>query len=824
MGTQEGDTDWVDVANNLLNKCHINRRIGNLADCDAGTFVALYENILGEKVPDYIAVPSSQEDDVHNVQSVIDSLSLDYLQISLSHITGENVVRGDGDSVKNLLEIFDGLLEYLKEEIREEAHGGGEPGHSLSQELTAQTEEAQNGDAPVLEEADPDPPSPSPSPSPSSESAAQSKRSEEEGSTSQLIGLGASARTLSTQQDGAPQTDPLTSAIALQPPSQSDPPHRTEAEPRPPTAAQEGEEAPAVPEQAGAPGGGLVPDGPAADGEETRSVIPETDAEVEALQPTNGGPRRVLFRTQPDVLFLTLQDVPAGTPSPLDTEDEDLSLTGAGLDKKGGPRERSGLSSRAEQEDEDLLSSRRQRNKRAEEELHHLSENLSHRLEELDQMLKRVLNESGESPEVREDGEGSLHSDRVMEGHGPCTGSPEPVSTPQTCSPSPPPPRLCGPSHRQAEALSPCEGRQTNLRVSDSTRRKESQHRPSHRRHSKIYEEELSRYEDRGRADLDQARLRAREAERQYREAILSDVPQASRPSPDRTATQHRPQRNTQTSAGKGRHEAPRRAPMKVKENDLLPVLLEELPYLHITPHTLGRMWTQQMQQVDRLHAMSAPGPRHSRLSSQVEEAQRKHDLLVEIVRKDQEHRKRLRDFKERIQQQKSTQNRLKEQRQQVARARKYHNDYHVQHRARLMRARTREEKMFRHLFEEGLELQKARLREQRAYAREQRLEHQRRHQDHIISLENYYKDQFSLLAEKLAQERQDIQVRKKAQEKALLKMKRELRSRMEREIGELQKIIIENDQDDHFQDLEVQRLRNRVHLASFQYNTSYLH
>ena len=101
---------------------------------------------------------------------------------------------------------------------------------------------------------------------------------------------------------------------------------------------------------------------------------------------------------------------------------------------------------------------------------------------------------------------------------------------------------------------------------------------------------------------------------------------------------------------------------------------------------------------------------------------------------------------------------------------------------------------MFRQLFEEGLGLQKIRLREQKAYAKEQRLEHQRQHQDQIESLENYYKDQvshkhnsrtyfcvvskltgvtwraflfqFSLLAEKLAQEREEIQVRKKAQEK----------------------------------------------------------
>lgn len=54
--------------------------------------------------------------------------------------------------------------------------------------------------------------------------------------------------------------------------------------------------------------------------------------------------------------------------------------------------------------------------------------------------------------------------------------------------------------------------------------------------------------------------------------------------------------------------------------------------------------------------------------------------------------------------------------------------------------------------------------------------------------------------------------------------MKRELRSRMEREIGELQKIIVQNNEDDHIQDLEVQRLRNRIQVASFQYNTSYLH
>ena len=44
-------TDWVDVANDLLSKCHINLRLRKLTDCDANVFISLYENILGEKVP-----------------------------------------------------------------------------------------------------------------------------------------------------------------------------------------------------------------------------------------------------------------------------------------------------------------------------------------------------------------------------------------------------------------------------------------------------------------------------------------------------------------------------------------------------------------------------------------------------------------------------------------------------------------------------------------------------------------------------------------------------------------------------------------------------
>lgn len=865
MGTQEeGERNWVDVANDLLSRCNANLRLRKLSECSADVFITLYENILGETVPDYIASPCSQEDDVHNVQSVIDSLSLDYLQISLSHITGENVVRGDKESIKNLLEIFDGLLEYLNEEINEESQNGDELNEHQNKDEAGGNKEPSSLDA-TEEESQEERPSGSTS----------EEHSGLAGSPGGVTGLGASGPTFTDERqeaappaqtsdavsssgaddsEGAPHGELIYSAIPLQPPSQRSTPHcppdiYPPSPSRPPTASlSQGpaeEETTPNPTQVETLTNGITsPTSCLSSAESEKSVSTQrradTELEGEKLEPTNGGPRKVLFRTQPDVLFLTLQDdLTAATPSPPDTEDdeEDLTYTQRFKDRGICRRKHRDIRSRTVPDSsEESLASRRKRNQAAEEELHHISENLSHRLEELDLMLKQVLRESDESSKMEEEDRQSQGTDNVTEGQSsfgqhaasiPGTSDPDQ----QTLPASPSPPRDCHSlrgelEEAMVEALSLDDGRQTNLQLSDLSKRGEPLRRPSQRNYKKhleseAYEEELQRYEERERRRLQKARLKAQMAEREYREAILRDVSPSPRPSPGKTKAQPKTQRSAQK-----RLEGHRKAPsLRIKENELLPLLREELPHLHVSPHALGRMWEQQMQQVDRLHGLSSSrSPHRHKLSRQLEEAQRKHDLLVDLVQKDQDHSKRLREFKDRIQQQKSVQNKLREQRQQIARAKKYHNDYHVQHRARLMRARTKEERMFRQLFEEGLELQKLRLREQRAYAKEQRLEHQRRQQDQIESLENYYKDQFSLLAEKLAQEREEIQVRKKAQEKALLKMKQELRSRMEREIRDLQRIIIQNDEDECFQDLEVQRLRNQVHMASFQYNTSYLH
>ncbi|KAI5108831.1 hypothetical protein C0J45_0228 [Silurus meridionalis] len=796
--------DWVDVANDLICKCNVNLRVQKLTECDASVFVALYEAILGEKVPDYIVVPKSQEDDIHNVQSVIDSLALDYLQISLSHITGENIVKGDKDSIRNLLEIFDGLLEYLTEQLSEEEelpngelNGTVPPAETQAQDKEEKLSQISSTHSDIQ----------------SSKFSLHSWNGDESESTAELIRLGDSARTFTTKQEvistekalsdpeqptaqPSQQLESFHSAIPLQPPHQTTP-HRAGKTPH------------------------------------ASSSLPHTennkgDAEWTNKQAGREGARRVLFQTQPDVLLMSLpreQDQrehtrTQGRVEERQSDEEQLYSSGS-----SSGRRRSYRSRRLMEENEDPLSRRSQKNRQTEQELHEMSEKLACRLEELDLMLKRALGETGDKSKPAEEDKHSHHSDSVME----CRRVPRPTDKtsvnrpPRTRSLSPSPPPVCRSSQSMPEGTPLTHTRKHTAR----RRHDELGHIQDQQRKiqmvAEAYEAELKNFDEQQRVDLAIERLRAQEAEREYREAIRKEASRALKSPNYRSASTvpHKCLRSKPAAPSRPRAQTRKTAPLRVKENDLLPTLLDDFPPLQFSPHTLSRMWKQQLRQVDQLGVLDNQRKHRRKHTSQIEEAQKRQDLLMDIVHKEQEHSRRLKDFRERIQQQRSSQNKLRDQRQQVARARKYHNDYHVQLRARLLRARTREERMFRQVFEEGLELQKARLREQRSYAKEQRQEHTRKHREEIEAMENFYKDQFSILSERVALEREEIQVRKKAQEKALHKMKRELRSKMEREISELQKIIVQDDEDDYFRELEVERLRRRVQMASFQHGTS---
>ncbi|NXB06514.1 CEP95 protein, partial [Cnemophilus loriae] len=810
-------TDWVDVANDLLRTCHINQHIKHLSECGADVFVRLYEAILGEKVPDFIATPRSQEDDAHNVQAVIDSLALDYLQVSLSHITGENIVKGDRESIKNLLEIFDGLLEYLREVSEASSQTGAEINVLCSDEIQIASQEQLEGTADQLTQH-------------TLLSSAERSQSEyfiltcdTDGSesTSELIKLGDTAHSFSKRGEGwmesvhaaEPHTgslsasatrlgEPIQQAIPLLPPFQpSDPGWRDHHSSDRQAAALACSQALNVPTI-------------------EKSLTQKFDDVSDSLPTSRKIPVGEMLGS--DDAKDNVTKVPLVSESSISASsfEEKLSLRAEQVTQTPRPesryRPRTTRQVQIFDSPEDSLSHRTTKEKVPEQEFHEASENLSRRLNELDLMLKRALGEHEREEELTDEDSLSQHSDSVMD-YGRRTAQRDTSQArypgrPRSLSPASPS------SQHQEHKLRGSETGQIKTIRSHLQKERDERTRKA-KLVTKAYENELRIYEAREKRRLAKIREAAKEAEQEFKENVFQEPPKVSQKVYSRKTTPQYP-KYSQWIPKRGIVKPKQAAPMTIRDNDLLLQLLEEFPHLHISPRALNKMWQRQLAHT--VHLKAPAGRPRPKLQNEVEQALKKHELLAAIIKRDQDHSKRLQEIKQRIYRQKWAQNKVTEKRQQVARARKYYEDYRVQLRAKLMRARTREEKIFKNLFEEGLEIQKQRLRDLRVYAQEKRDEQRREHQIELESLENYYKDQFSMLAEAIAQEFQEIQTREKAQAQMLQKTKKELRSKMEKEIQQLQAAIMHSDDDTFFQELEADRLRSRLQMASFQYSQSH--
>uniref|UniRef100_A0A2K5WK41 Centrosomal protein 95 n=1 Tax=Macaca fascicularis TaxID=9541 RepID=A0A2K5WK41_MACFA len=749
------EAEWVTIANSLLFKCHIHLRIHELQDCDANVFIALYQSILGEKVPDLIAIPRSQEDDAHNVQAVIDSLALDYLQVSLSHITAlysvsrrkysERRTLGpswDGDEAESTGEII--RLGDTAHTFSLRSNGAQCPNEMLSKKTSASPSFKSRED--VLY-----------SPSVLSKNRTSFVEDTETLSVSRIP----NARKLG---------EPIRAAIPLHPPY-----HPSE------------------------------PRAPCPIGKEylhSSHCPPAVNSTQEHMEFSGDLDDRV---------FLTSK-------LPKDSKEEVYPAQVQGPRTRKPPKGKRN-ENRATASSCNSPFPQRPRKRLTEQELHDVSEKLSQRLSELDWMLKSALGdrikektdhkeEDTGNEEVEDGTEETLsqHSDGIVE-YGPKKTRPglsmhrKPPYRSHSLSPSPA--NKCKQFHTERK-------RQRKPRETDT-------HQFRAQAFTEAFERELRRHKVQ--ENIGPLRIHEKEEETVgkniQRRSFLKKLQNVVSPG---RFTLEKPQLRVRGGLPK-----PNKAvPMKVSEHSLLPLMLEQFPFLYVSGPTLSKMWKQQIAQVEQLKKEACRENRSKKkLQDEIEEALRRHDLLTTLVRKEYEHNKRLQDFKDCIRRQRLTQSKIKENRQQIVRARKYYDDYRVQLHAKMMRMRTREEMIFKKLFEEGLNIQKQRLRDLRNYAKEKRDEQRRRHQDELDSMENYYKDQFSLLAEAISQEHQELKAREKSQAQTLHKVKRELRSKMEKEIQQLQDMITQNDDDVFFRELEAERFRSRLQLASFQYSKS---
>ncbi|XP_038941561.1 centrosomal protein of 95 kDa isoform X3 [Rattus norvegicus] len=422
------EAEWVTIANNLLFKCHIHLRIHKLQDCDANVFIALYQSILGEKVPDLIVIPRSQEDNAHNVQAVIDSLALDYLQVSLSHITGENIVKGDKGSIKNLLEIFDGLLEYLTEHISESSHN-----RSASEQFCRDS----RGEEPVEELESAKESSWRKVPfmrcSFSPDALGPTWDEEEAESTGEIIRLGDTAHTFSLRSNGAQNSmnfwSRKASTSGIRPPEEMlNPGLSSFLFKNGPTC--EEEEAPPIhmatsARKLGEPIRAAIPLHPPYHPPEPRAPCPigkEYLCSGHYLSTPASGEHRAPS-VEPGDVFLT------STLCKDDDQETDLDLTESSKTRRLSKGERS--ENRAVAPSEYPPFPQKARKRLTEQELHAMSEKLSQRLSELDWMLKTALGDRATGEAHGKDGGAgdeeahsaneemlSQHSDSVME-YGP---------------------------------------------------------------------------------------------------------------------------------------------------------------------------------------------------------------------------------------------------------------------------------------------------------------------------------------------------------------------------------------------------------------------
>uniref|UniRef100_K1QHL2 Zinc finger SWIM domain-containing protein 4 n=1 Tax=Magallana gigas TaxID=29159 RepID=K1QHL2_MAGGI len=173
-------------------------------------------------------------------------------------------------------------------------------------------------------------------------------------------------------------------------------------------------------------------------------------------------------------------------------------------------------------------------------------------------------------------------------------------------------------------------------------------------------------------------------------------------------------------------------------DEDILPILLKEFPHLHLSLHTWHELWRKGIHQIEQVtRANQEVRRKKSKAKSELEEAEKRHEIMVNIMKKEIEHGQRMNEIKERHKQTVTAKNMIQEKRAQSARSRKYYDDYQVRMRSKMLKRRTKEEMIFRKLFKDGLDIQKDRVRELKKYAKEQRDTQASTQRNEIESMEN---------------------------------------------------------------------------------------
>ncbi|XP_006816335.1 centrosomal protein of 95 kDa-like [Saccoglossus kowalevskii] len=928
---EQEERGFVDLANELLAKFHLTV-ITSLSEFIPANFIVLYEGILGDSLPGLIQNPITREDEIHNTQKVIDSLSIDVLRTDLSHITADSIVDGDFLALSNLIEIFAGLLEYVMEAISSEGSTSGDV-DGMSDDLDGLTSGAISTISDVLKEEL--------GPTYNYDYARNTNETTKDrpadgiqkpaDSTADLIRLGdtleshpspaksrvttewssnnggilkstlpeepkPTATVAETTQDLIRDSEewvrklqdhrekwgsysPSKSSTVTEYSTTSSPlMHRKGRTPYSParscttvtsdsvssspltdrntrynfasTSRQSPITKTILPSVVASPAKSVTfSDAPPATVDISESVASSRTPGARRRIDTNfdqARTRKTAWSEQADDEPMPAEPLfPTSTTSPEKQWPEGTGARPKQLNETTTPRS-----------SDDRLS-RQQKDKPEGRPVVSAEKDLSiysRRVEDATNLRQRKETQRKRERQRSKPRDIELdvshHSDseidygqvwNMLKQHREMRPDPDPVivENEDYMDVRPKygrsPPRRLQQTNFESALDADAKGPMANIRKQLRKEDKRKQLRTEAMKH--LYESHLQDVKYAQKKTLSEKKKKSTNMDNIYK-SVHRGGPKASKYRPEskykasvvKSKVRSKPVSAPTTPVSKRRRKTLKvgspgqgikpKGRLTVQEDDLLPTMLQEFPFLHVSPQTAHDMWRKQMRQIEQLAKAEEHHKKKTKTQLQLEEAGKRQEILMNIMRKELAHNQRMRDIRDRATQQQLVKTRVRENRQATARARRYYEDFQLRMRSKMLKRRTKEEQIFKKVFEDGLDIQKNRIKELRKYAREKREALARRQQDEIDSLENYYHDQFGMLSETISKERYELQVRDKAQSNVMEQMKKELRHKMEKEITDLQENMNRDEDAAYFRQLEADRMRQDLQFAT--YKTAY--
>ena len=247
-------------------------------------------------------------------------------------------------------------------------------------------------------------------------------------------------------------------------------------------------------------------------------------------------------------------------------------------------------------------------------------------------------------------------------------------------------------------------------------------------------------------------------------------------------------------------------------EHDMVEVLNEQFPGIYVSTEMQTKLNEQFSKHIDNVFKsrMELLNSQQGTLND-LDEAKLKHDQMTEILRRDLGTLQRQQDIQLKQSAERILKSKIRDQRIQQARVRRYFQEYCLDQRKRLLQKRTNEELVLKQAYKDSIRIQRERLLEMKKYKQEYNALFRQRYQNQLESLENYYRQRLNMFKE-LEQKETAVQRANDREDKLELNKQRlQLRKQLERDIQQLQDQLSQNDDYVHFRQLDLERLKENL-------------